>query len=67
MERDASRGVEGPGPMTLRQPTFGHGGNAGIDEEVAMVTSIEGIPLNDRDQAANLSGGPTCAEEADRA
>ena len=67
MGRDASRGVEGPGPMTLRQPTFGHGGNAGIDEEVAMVTSIEGIPLNDRDQAANLSGGPTCAGEADRA
>jgi hypothetical protein len=23
--------------MTLRQPAFGHGGNAGIDEEVTMV------------------------------
>jgi hypothetical protein len=31
---DASRGVEGPGPMTLRQPTARHGGNAGIDEEI---------------------------------
>ena len=26
-----SRGVEGPGPMTLRQPTFGHGANARFD------------------------------------
>ena len=30
---DASRGIEGPGPKTLRQPTERHGGNAGIDEE----------------------------------
>src|SRR5580658_6892491 len=34
---DTSRGVEGPGPMTLRQPTARHGGNAGIDEEVTIM------------------------------
>src|SRR5664280_1549488 len=33
---DTSRGVEGPGPVTLRQPTERHGGNAGIDEEEIM-------------------------------
>ena len=33
VEGDTSRGVEGPGPKTLRQPTERHGGNAGIDEE----------------------------------
>src|SRR5664279_4934247 len=33
---DTSRGVEGPGPMMLRQPTERHGGNAGIDEEETM-------------------------------
>lgn len=53
--------------MTLRQPTFGHGGNAGIDEEVAMGTSIECIPLEDRDQVAHRPGGSTRASEADRA
>ena len=31
-----SRGVEGPGPATLHQPTFGHGGNARFDEEIRM-------------------------------
>ena len=34
-----SRGVEGPGPLTLRQPTLGHGGNARLDEEVPMSVS----------------------------
>ena len=33
---DTSRGAEGPGLMTLRQPTERHGGNAGIDKEVTM-------------------------------
>jgi hypothetical protein len=31
-----SRGAEGPGPTTLRQPTERHGGNARNDEEVIM-------------------------------
>lgn len=26
--RNSSRGREGPGPSTVRQPAFGHGGNA---------------------------------------
>src|SRR5664280_3664362 len=34
-----SRGVEGPGPMTLRQPTDRHGGNARFDEEVTAMVS----------------------------
>jgi hypothetical protein len=47
VESDTSRGVEGPGPMTLRQPTERHGGNAGIDEEVAMtdLSSDERVAL----------------------
>jgi len=36
MSGDTSRGVEGLGPVTLRQPTERHGGNAGIDEEEIM-------------------------------
>jgi hypothetical protein len=34
-----SRGAEGPGPTTLRQPTERHGGNARNDEEVIIMTS----------------------------
>ncbi len=34
----SSRGVEGPGPLTLRQPTEWHGGNARFDEETIMVS-----------------------------
>ena len=33
------RRAEGPGPLTLRQPTYGHGGNARTDEEVTMATT----------------------------
>lgn len=36
---DTSRGVEGPGPLKLRQPACGHGGTARIDEEVNAVAS----------------------------
>ena len=36
---DTSRGVEGPGPTTLRQPTERHGGNARNDEEVTVMVS----------------------------
>jgi hypothetical protein len=38
MIEQSSRGVEGPGPMTLRQPTERHGGNARFDEETIMVS-----------------------------
>lgn len=31
---DSSRGPEGPGPVTGRQPAAMHGGNARFDEEV---------------------------------
>ena len=31
---DSSRGLEGPGPLTGRQPAAMHGGNARFDEEV---------------------------------
>jgi hypothetical protein len=34
----SSRGVEGPGPLKLRQPTERHGGNARFDEETIMVS-----------------------------
>src|SRR5664280_613359 len=36
---ETSRGAEGPGPTTLRQPTDRHGGNARNDEEVAIMAS----------------------------
>ncbi len=39
LTRNPSRGVEGPGPATLRQPTFGHGANARFDEEVTIMVS----------------------------
>ena len=48
-----SRGVEGPGPVTLRQPTFGHGGNARFDEEVTVMEFVE----HDRVDARNR---PSC-------
>jgi hypothetical protein len=35
----SSRAPEGPGPLTVRQPTERHGGNARIDEEVTMSTN----------------------------
>jgi hypothetical protein len=38
MMEQSSRGVEGPGPLTLRQPTERHGGNARFDEETIMVS-----------------------------
>jgi len=38
MIEQSSRGVEGPGPVTLRQPTERHGGNARFDEETIMVS-----------------------------
>jgi len=43
---DTSRGVEGPGPLKLRQPARGHGGTAGIDEEVDVVASKAIMSLN---------------------
>ena len=43
---DTSRGVEGPGPLTLRQPTERHGGNAGIDEEMTIMVSRAIASLN---------------------
>jgi hypothetical protein len=53
--------------MTLRQPTFGHGGNAGIDAEVEMATFIERVPPDNRDHAAHQVGESTIASEANRA
>ena len=44
---DTSRGVEGPGPLTLRQPAARHGGNARIDEEVTMAASETGAVLSE--------------------
>ena len=38
LNTQSSRGVEGPGPLMLRQPTERHGGNARFDEETIMVS-----------------------------
>lgn len=53
--------------MTLRQPTFGHGGNVRIDEEIEMATFIARVPPESRDQAAHHASGSTRASAADRA
>ena len=53
--------------MTLRQPTFGHGGNARFDEEVEMATLTERVPPDNRDLTAHQVSESTNASEADRA
>jgi hypothetical protein len=53
--------------MTLRQPTFGHGGNARFDEEVEMATFFERVPPDNWDHAAHQVSASTNASEADRA
>src|ERR1035437_5947747 len=54
MVLDTSRGVEGPGAMTLRQPTERQGVNARFDEEVTTMVSKA---------AASLDAWLTQAEE----
>ena len=52
--RTLSRGAEGPGPVTLRQPTERHGGNARTDEEVVMETTSKRHYLRPEPDASDV-------------
>jgi hypothetical protein len=45
LEANTSREAEGPGPVTLRQPTERRGGNARIDEEGPRMQANEPEPV----------------------